>query len=81
MEATNCENIGIKIQVRENLTDPRITKFLEEKDWNFSLKDFHTFLDSLNQIPCQYTVTAQTISDFIASAGVKIHTQGRAFKR
>ena len=49
MEATNCENIGIRIQIRENLTDPRITKFLEEKDWNFSLKDFHTFLDSLER--------------------------------
>lgn len=65
MEATNCENIGIKIQVRENLTDPRITKFLEEKDWNFSLDDFDAYLDTLER-PL-YNERARQIVEFLVN--------------
>lgn len=32
MEATNCENIGIKIKIKDNLTDPRILEFIKERN-------------------------------------------------
>ena len=49
MEATNCENIGIKIKIKDNLTDPRILEFIKERNWTFPLDDIDAFLDSVER--------------------------------
>ena len=65
MEATNCENIGIKIKIKENLTDPRILEFIKERNWTFPLDDIDAFLDSVER-PL-YNERARQIVEFFVN--------------
>lgn len=43
------KNIILKIEIRENLTDPRYTEYINQRAWHFTREDFIRFNNSIKE--------------------------------